>query len=136
MIDPCQPLRHAVVVCIFGFEGELEEPSRDRWQDLPRTPAETAIGPDPLESRIAIAYQPHPKVIVGRGRSRRAKDRSNEVVVEKWGPHGDLCLLQRENRVVVPRSLPEDGKRKWMMLEEPRVCSLRFAHVRKKLGTK
>ena len=119
MIDPRQPLWHAVVVSVFGLERELEETPGGRCQDLSRTPAETAISPDPLESRIAIADQPHPKVIVGRGRTRRAEDRSNEVVVEEWGPHGDLRLLQRENRVVVPRSLPEGGKRKWVLPRSP-----------------
>src|SRR5262245_6300054 len=135
MIDPCQPLGHAVIVSVFSLERELEETLGGRCQDLSWMPAETEISSDPLESRIASTDQTHPKVIVGSSRPRCAEYCSNEVIVEEWGPHGDLRLLQCENRVVVPGSLPEDGKRKRVLSKELGVCRLRLANVGEKLRT-
>src|SRR5206468_665359 len=97
--------------------------------------AKAEVGPDPPKRRIPVGDQTHAHVVVREGRLRRAENRSDDVVVEVRGPQGELGLLQREEAVVVPGTLPKDRKGKRVPPKEPRVRSPCLANVGENLRT-
>src|ERR1035441_846426 len=90
--EPGEPLRHSVVIGIFGFEGELlivpVNPACQAW-----LPTKTAIGANPLHRRAAVADKTHALIVVRGDRLGRAKRRLHKVVIEVWCTHRQLRLL-------------------------------------------
>src|ERR1700674_2900683 len=81
MINAGQPLGHTVVVGVFCFECELEEPLRDRRGNTSLVSAQATISPDPVENCIPIGDQPATNLIVRTIRHWRAENRPDQVVV-------------------------------------------------------
>src|ERR1700751_3995869 len=73
--------------------------------------------------------------VAGKGRRRRPKDGSDEVVVKEWRSHSELRLLQREHPVLIPRSLLEGSKGNRMTINDSCVCLGGLPNIREKLGT-
>ena len=66
MIDSCHPLRHTVVVGIFGLHGKKVELAEGRSREITRAATEAEIGQGTPECGIAVAYQSQSKVIIRR----------------------------------------------------------------------
>src|SRR5438309_2338358 len=110
MIDPGHPLRHPVIVGVFRLERELEETPGGHRGEMPRVSIQAAVGADSPKGGISVCNQPEAEVAALAGKLRRPEDCSHEVVIEIGGPESELGLLQREKPIMVPGSLPEDGK--------------------------
>src|SRR5437867_1497355 len=135
MIDPGQPLGHTIVVRVLGLERELEETPGACREDASRASTDAPVRPDSPKSWTTFADQAEANIAARTGRPRRAKDRSDELVVEIRGSHGELSLLQRENSVVRPGGLPESGKRHWVLATKLSVACLRLLNVSEQLRT-
>src|SRR5439155_18513042 len=129
MIDSGEPLRHTVVVGVLRPECELAETPRGRRDETSRASTDAAVAADVPQSRTAFAYQPQANVSFRRGRPRRAKHRSDEIVVEIRGPHRELSLLQRKYSVMPPGGLAEGGKGHWVLATELGVGCLRLLNM-------
>src|SRR6267143_3500516 len=64
VIDPGQPLRHTIVICVLRLERELEETSRGHGEEASRASADTAVASNSPESRMAVADQSQANVAV------------------------------------------------------------------------
>src|SRR6266851_5868076 len=136
MIQVCQPLGHAIIVGIFRLECELEEAAGDRRSQISGIPAYTAIGPNLPKSRTAVADQTQAEVVaVCTVVTRRAEDRSDEVVIEIRGSNTELALFQSQNTVVVPRRLAEGRERNCVLTTYSRIGVARLINVGEKFRT-
>src|SRR5882724_2267199 len=135
MIDPSQPLGHSIVVGVFRFQCEIEEPTGDRLREAARTSPNATIGSDSAKIWIAIMDEAKSHVVVQAVEPRRAEHSSDEVVVDVRRPYAELTLLQPQNSVMVPGGLPESGKSDRVY---PKLLSIgvsRLCNIGKKLGT-
>src|SRR5579864_4765760 len=101
MIDPCQPLRHPVVIGVFCLEGEFEQTVSHCCCKGTSIAADAAVGTDSSQRRIAVSDKLHADV-VGHCRLRRPKHGAHKIVVEKGRAHRELVLLKGEDAEVVP----------------------------------
>src|SRR5215472_9691586 len=97
-----EPLGHPVVKCIFPFGSKLVKRSADQPPYSSGAAIHAAIGPCPLEFRIAIVNQATADIVIIALGLRRAKYCSNKIVVEVWRAYSKVSLLQRENAMVKP----------------------------------
>src|SRR5487761_50418 len=110
MIDTRQPLGHSHVVCVLRLEREFEKCPRGPAREASSFPEQTAVRRDPQEVSISVANQPHAGMVACESRLRRAKDRSDKIVVPERRPESDLTLLECKHAMVVPGRLLEHGK--------------------------
>src|SRR5438034_366509 len=129
MIDAGQPRRHPIVVGVFCFAQELKKAVRGRRSETPPASAQSAVRPNSRERGVAFCDQPQTNVVVRERRLRRAEYGPHELVVEIGRPHGELRLLQCEQAVVVPWSLPENSKGKRVPPNQPGVRLLSLPNV-------
>src|ERR1039458_1727822 len=111
MIDARHPLGHAIVVGVFGLERELEQTAGDCSRQPPMVSSQTAIGPDLPKRGAAVCNQTDTVVVIGEnialhnGGFWGAKCRPDKVIVKIGRTQGNLCLLQSQKTIVVPRGL-------------------------------
>jgi hypothetical protein len=95
MIEPGEPLRHAVVISILGFESEFLRNSATQ-------PLRPELPPNPRSVGIRCkAVLPSPikrtrRSLFAMADFWRAKNSLQKLVIEKWRPYGHLRLLQRQ----------------------------------------
>src|SRR3979490_2160262 len=129
MIDAGKRLRHSIVVGIFGLQSEL-------LHLLGRgASTKAAVSLKMPEGRISVRDQAKANVVVGESGPGCAEDSFHKVVVEERRSQRKLGLFQREETVVVPRSLPEQGEGQRVSLKVIGVCLLRLIDLREKVGT-
>jgi len=136
VVDFRHPLRHAIVVGVFGFEGKLQISSGRRSEEPRTISSDPAIRTETTEVRVAIRNQTQGNIIARQNRLRRAKHCAHEIVIQIWRPQGQLSLFESKQAVVMPRSLPKHGERKRMSLNQPSIGLAGSVNVRKKFGTK
>lgn len=123
MIHLRQPLRHAVVIRILGFECEFEKHTAHCACEEPAIPSYPPVSSNTAQVCIPIGNQSQANVVVGGGaRSyifspRRAKRGLHQVVVEERKPYRGLRLFEQINPSL--RRLRESG-------EEHRVAANQF----------
>src|SRR5437762_13174397 len=100
-IELCKPMRHADVVGVLGLAHEVDPLSEER---SPKPIDRSAIGRNDAKRGSPVADQAKTYILIGWCRSRSAKNRSNQIVVQEWGSKRHLCLLERQKTVVMPRA--------------------------------
>ena len=93
VIDPGNPLRHSVVVGVFGLEEKFEKPSVSAGKQTLRGSIKAAIRPNPPECRVPIGDQPQAGVTIRQSRVRSPKDDPHEVIIEKRRANAELGFL-------------------------------------------
>src|ERR1700674_15691 len=142
MIDPCEPLGHAIVVCIFRPERELKPTSGDGAKHRPggscQAPvsSNSAKGGAPIGDQSGAIFAVFENVGLCDGRIRGAESRPDKVIVEVRRPQGKLGLLQGKEAVVMPGGLPESNKGKRVPSHQPCICPLGLMDVGEELRTK
>src|SRR5215469_8455728 len=107
MVNACQPLWHAVVVGVLGFESELKIAVPDASRQSSVVSRQSAIGGNSAKGRVAIFDQPQGNIAVRQCSLRRPIDCADEIIVEIGRAQRNLCLLERKKTVMVPRRLAE-----------------------------
>src|SRR6267154_1217747 len=142
MVDLCDPLGHAIVVCIFRPERELEPASGDGAEHSPGGPSQAPVSSDLAQGSASIGYEPgaifavFKNVHLCKGRIRRAESRPDEVIIEVRRSQGNLSLLQSKKAVMVPGGLPESDKGKGVPLNNFGIGQVGRMDMGKKLRTK
>src|SRR5271163_1715728 len=128
MVKSRNPLGHSHVVCILGFEQELENAPSGCSRYTPTASRQTTVGWDLQKIPVAIGNQPEGNLVAHEGGLRRSKNRANQIVVKKRRPHRELRLLQREYPRMIPRALLEDSEGNGVSPEKLCLCLPRLAH--------
>src|SRR6266852_8801131 len=105
MIHPSDPLRHAVIIGLFGLEHELEIGPAEGCSKAVR-PTQTTIRAQPTQREAAVTNEPHPHVAASLG-SRRPEDCADDFVVQVGRAQCQWCLLQHQHAEVIRRWLAE-----------------------------
>src|SRR5439155_17321379 len=106
MVEPSQPLGHAIIIGVFCFKGELLVPMKCPINTGNRSKGETAICSDLSQCRIAISNEPKRRPIVQQVCRRLVRQR-NQIVIKirssirdlrsfhgKFARHIPWCLLE------------------------------------------
>jgi hypothetical protein len=64
MINTSNPLRHSIIVCVFGFAQEPKEQSGHARDQAARGSSDTRVGSNLPKSRIAFIYEPQADVSI------------------------------------------------------------------------
>src|SRR4030095_11898079 len=113
MIHSGNPLRHPVIIGVFGLERELKDVAQSSGGQLIAVPCQPSVGSHPLQRLAPVTNQAKPYIVALAPGVWRAEDGAHELVIEVWRPGVQLRLLQRVKSVVMPRRLTKDreGKR-------------------------
>src|SRR5947208_2078516 len=106
MVQPRQPLRHAVIVGIFRFESKFKKTVGD-FRAQSRFAPNPAVGTKARECRVAADQLQTNVLSVWPVRLRRTEHCTDKIVVKKRRSYRQLALLQGQNSVVIPGRLPE-----------------------------
>src|SRR5947207_7235075 len=76
MVEPGQPLRHAIVIGVFCFKGELLVGMQYRSETWNRPPDNATIGPNPSQGWVTVGNEAKRRLVVQQLR-RRLVDRKS-----------------------------------------------------------
>src|SRR5215467_6008183 len=135
MINSRDPLRHAHVIGVFRFKLELEEGAGSFAYKPVSFAADTAIGRNARQGRVAVGNQAQGDIIIREGGVGSAKNGADQVVVYVRRAQRELGLFESQDAVVMPGALLERGKGCRMALDESGVGFLYAMNVAEELGT-
>src|ERR1700751_1678673 len=107
VVKPGKPLWHPHVTCVLRFEQKLEKATRGCSQNPSPISRHATVRRDSEQSAVSVGNESQGNLVAGE--DRRPEDSPDKIVVEEWGPHGQLRLLQRQHPMEIPGALPEGG---------------------------
>src|SRR6266403_802483 len=116
MVEPGQPLRHAIVISVFCFKGELLVAVQYRSQTRNRPKGDATIGPNPSQGWVTIGNEAKRRLVLQQLR-RRLVRQSNEIVIKIGCSICELRSFHGKFAGHIPWGLPERGEGKLVALK-------------------
>src|SRR4029077_10837585 len=106
MVEPGQPLRHAIVIGVFGFKGELLVAMQYRSETRNAAKGDATIGPNSSQGWVTIVNEAKRRLVIQQLR-RRLVRQSNEIVIKIGRPICELRSFHVKFAGHIPGRLPE-----------------------------
>src|SRR5271154_4126018 len=110
MIDSSHELWHAVVICVFRFEGEFLISASERRNQATAVTAHSPVRPHSAQGCTTVFDEPQPHIPDAGVILRSPIDGAKKIIVHEWRPNRQLTLLGRKDAVVIPGRLAKSRK--------------------------